>query len=112
MANLNQFFKGEVIQITVTNDSGTAITGATILAYLDSLDLTDDTNKPEPKKFTEGSNGVYTIAGDDTIEMTAGSYTIEVIQNIDTSGSRTIVKTNNAFTLVDSGYSLDPDALD
>ena len=127
MANLNQFYKGEAIKITVADDEGNVLVGeyssdgekgnhstspdtykfAGLRAYPDDLNLENgDVNKIKPFKTAssgEGSGILFTIDGSESKNMEEGQYTVELIYGED-DASRTIVKTNHAFTLVGSAY--------
>lgn len=127
MANLNQFYKGEAIKITVADDEGSALVGeydsnggkgnhstspdtykfAGLRAYPDDLNLENgDVNKIKPFKTAstgEGSGILFIIDGSESKGMAEGQYTVELIYGED-DANRTIVKTNHAFTLVDSAY--------
>lgn len=117
MANLNQFYKGEAITVTVTDDNGDALVGqynangeidaddgeyAGLRAYPDDLNLENgDTSKIKAFKTSDGK--IFTIDGEASLAMEAGQYTIELIYGQD-DASRVIVKSVHAFTLVGSAY--------
>lgn len=129
MANLNQFYKGEAIKITVADDEGSALVGeytydgvkgnhsdnpdtdkfAGLRAYPDDLNLENgDVNKIKPFKTAssgEGAGILFIIDGDVSKTMEEGQYTVELIYG-ENDAARTIVKTNHAFTLVGSAYKL------
>lgn len=105
MAQLAQFYRGESIPLAVTPAEDESIDGCIMLVYLDDLDLTETTNASKVVQistYTE-TEGVYVfeIPPTTSIAMKAGHYTVELYY-----GSRTIVRQNNAFLLVDSGYAL------
>lgn len=125
MANLNQFYKGEAIKITVADDEGNALVGeysstgvkgtydgstykyAGLRAYPDDLNLENgESTKIKPFKPATSGNGagkVFSIAGDVSKTMEEGQYTVELIYGTG-NDDRTIVKTNHAFTLVGSAF--------
>lgn len=127
MANLNQFYKGEAIKITVADDEGRALVGeynssgekgnysefpdifkfAGLRAYPDDLNLDNgDSSKIKPFKpdtSDSGAGKVFSIAGDVSKTMEEGQYTVELIYG-QGDNNRTIVKTNHAFTLVGSAF--------
>lgn len=116
MANLNQFYKGEAITVTVKDDDGNALVGeyngegsldengeyAGLRAYPDDLNLENgELNKIV--SFTTNDGIVFSISGRVSIGMVDGQYTIELIYG---SGEtdRVIVKSTHAFTLVGSAF--------
>lgn len=127
MANLNQFYKGEAIKITVADDDGNALVGeynstgdkgnhsenpdtykyAGLRAYPDDLNLENGEStkiKPfKPATSGDGAGKVFSIAGDVSKTMEEGQYTVELIYGTG-NDDRTIVKTNHAFTLVGSAF--------
>lgn len=125
MANLNQFYKGEAIKITVADDEGNALVGeynstgvkgayngstykyAGLRAYPDYLNLENgEPSKIKPFKpdiSESGAGKVFSIAGDVSMTMEEGQYTVELIYGTG-DNNRTIVKTNHAFTLVGSAF--------
>lgn len=125
MANLNQFYKGEAITVTVKDDDGNALVGeynstgvkgtydgstykyAGLRAYPDDLNLENGESskiKPfKPDTSDSGAGKVFSIAGDVSKTMDEGQYTVELIYGTG-DDNRTIVKTNHAFTLVGSAF--------
>lgn len=105
MSNLSQFFRGETIPITVTPAAGKTMTNVGMLVYPDNLDLNNPDNASKVIAVTNptqsGSSFVFSIPPATTKTMDAGPYTIELYY-----GFVTIVRTNNAFTLVESAYAL------
>ena len=114
MANLNQFYKGEAITVTVKDDDGNALSGeydgagnsggdyAGLRAYPDDLNL-ENGNVENIKKFTTSDGMSFSISGSSSKTMVDGQYTIELIYGSGDS-DRVIVKTPHAFTLVGSAY--------
>lgn len=105
MAQITQFYRGETIPIVVTPESGETLVDCVMLVYPDNLDLTDESNVEKIVKIdtptTQDDSLVFTLSSEDTLAMTAGPYTVELYY-----GDMTIVRSNNAFVLVDSGYAL------
>jgi len=115
MANLNQFYKGEAITVTVKDDDGKALVGeynkdgelggeyAGVRTYPDDLNLENgDENKIF--KFTTEDGIVFSIDGNTSKGMVDGQYTIELIYGND-QNDRVIVKSIHAFTLVGSAFN-------
>lgn len=121
MANLNQFYKGEAITVTVKDDDGNALVGqydssgnegnydgeiykyASIRAYPDDLNL-ENGDTAKIKQFLPSEDGtVFSIDGETSKEMVDGQYTIELIYGKDDT-ERVIVKSVHAFTIAGSAY--------
>ena len=125
MANINQFYKGEAIQITVADDEGNALVGeynylgskgtydgstykyAGLMAYPDNLDLDNgSSDKIKPFKVESSGDGagkVFHISGSVSKTMDEGQYTLELVYGKN-DDSRIIVKTNNAFIIIGSAF--------
>lgn len=116
MANLNQFYKGEVIKVTVTDEDGGILSGqyngdgeidltsgeyAGLRAYPDDLNL-ENGNENNIKPFSTDDGVVFSLTGEDSLQMVDGQYTLELIYGGE--DDRVIVKTPHAFTLVGSAY--------
>lgn len=105
MAQITQFYRGETIPIVVTPESGETLTDCVMLVYPDNMDLTDESNAEEIVEIdtstTQDDSLVFTIPAATSKDMAAGAYTVELYY-----GDVTIVRSNNAFVLVDSGYAL------
>ncbi len=113
---MNQFYRGEILQVTVSVDNSDGVfTSPTMYAYIDNLDLTEESNIKEARidtseeisdanyaKFEheDGSN-VFSLNGKQTRQLQDGHYTVELSYG-NTDSNRIIVKSNNAFILVGS----------
>lgn len=105
MADFKQYFRGETIQIKATPENSEDLREGVLLVYPDDLDLINTANKSKITTIENptSSNGSYlfTIPSATTQNMVAGSYTVELY-----FGNITIVRSNRAFMLTDSGYAL------
>ena len=105
MAQITQFYRGETIAITVTPSEGETLTDCVMLVYPDNLDLTIEANADKIVSIDEPTTSddslIFTIPAATSLEMEAGQYTVELYY-----GDLTIVRSNSAFVLVDSGYAL------
>lgn len=108
MATLNQFYQGELISVTAKAADGGSLTDPVMLFHLTGLDLTDTANASkvvEVSSFSDTANGyVFSLSPTTTLAMDAGDYTAELY--FGTSSDRTIVRADQAFTLVESGFAL------
>lgn len=127
MANLNQFYQGEAIKITVTADGGSALVGeydaggsrgeydgttfmyAGMRAYPNNWSPNGG-ESGKIKNFStpggEGAGKVFVIPGDVSRTMEEGAYAVELVYGVG-DGDRVIVKTNNAFVLVGSAFKVE-----
>lgn len=120
MAEIIQFNKGEMIEVTVPSvyDDGSPNPNGTLYAYIDNLDLSSDDNLVEADGSSEISNANYAefdasedddfgyiLKGSKTKQLQPGSYTVEFSYGED-GDSLSIIKKNSAFTLVSSITSI------
>lgn len=107
MAEIAQFYRGSVITFTAYPEGDESMAGCKALVYPDNLDLTIPANAEKIVEIddyeTLDDGYVFTIPSATTKDMEAGSYTVELYYG-DTDVS--IVRNNNVFLLVDSGYAL------
>lgn len=105
MANLVQFYRGEKIEVNVSQSGEETMSNIEMLVYLDNLDITNPANASKIVRIPTPtpSDSVYTfvLSPSTTLNMKSGSYTIEFFY-----GNVTIDRKQRAFILVDSGYAI------
>lgn len=108
MAEMVQFYKGASITFTAYPEGDESMNNCKALVYPDNLDLTIPANAEKIVEIdryeTLGDGYVFTIPSSTSKGMEAGSYTVELYYGV--GDALSIVRNNNVFVLVDSGYAL------
>ena len=110
MAEMVQFYRGSSITFTAYPEGDESMDNCKALVYPDNLDLTIPANADKIVEIDEyetlDDGYVFTIPSSTSKDMEAGSYTVELYYGDGDSDTLSIVRNNNVFVLVDSGYAL------